>query len=249
MILVIVIILLIIVFAVLGSASNHSQKKKDILNESHNDFIERISRPKNSIGKPVLNIPSENNKIEYLEFLLNAKQDVIDYLHATGYEINDYILRRAFVYRWRHQSLDWDYYREMLDKRENPPIRKKKTKEEVFAELLSNAFPDGYRSSEIIEGYALIDIFEITGIHVEGRYGRIRRIKENAELSLERESKNPYDKNAVKIINDWDHIGYVARNKTALVRRVIRFDHKVLLYDCYNDDGFKMAFFALYLKK
>lgn len=125
----------------------------------------------------------------------------------------------------------------------------RRSKDEIRQDLISNALEEGFRSSLIVENYALIKIIEITGIHVEGRYGRIRRLKENSKLELEKEPDNPFDKRAVRITNKDNILGYVPKTELSLVRRIMQYEYAAHLYDAYNDDGFKRAHFAIYLKK
>ena len=51
---------------------------------------------------------------------------------------------------------------------------------------------------------------KIVGVSFENRQDKIKELKENEELILEREPANQYDKNAIKILNsEREHLGYV----------------------------------------
>jgi len=63
---------------------------------------------------------------------------------------------------------------------------------------------------------------------------------ENDQISLEKEDDNPVDKNAIKIIVDKQHVAYVGREYTRMIRDIDQFEDKPIRWVCNFPQSAKM---------
>ncbi|WP_026755021.1 HIRAN domain-containing protein [Sediminibacter sp. Hel_I_10] len=70
---------------------------------------------------------------------------------------------------------------------------------------------------------------ELTGVHVhENKYYIINYVGERNPLTFEHEPNNEYDPNAIKVLAESAHIGYVASCDTDYVSKIIKKKHFAL---------------------
>lgn len=232
----IILIIVIAIAIIMGFVVNSKKEEKIIIKESKKKII------------PDPNLVSSD---KFFDFLESADQNVIDDLYGKSFfnEINDHILKKAFIYRWRNSNFSRDYYQEMIDRRNNPIKKKPRTSEEIYLDMLNDPREDGYFNTPVYEEYVLYNLFEITGVHIGNRYEIIKDSLLENEILLEKEDDNNFDKKAVKILIGKKKVGYVSSTKTTIVRRIMSHPYKAVLHNYDDSDGYKSAYFALYMKK
>lgn len=57
----------------------------------------------------------------------------------------------------------------------------------------------------------LISAVQVVGVTFLGRQKYLEDITEDDDVELEKETDNPYDKNAIKVLVNGNHVGYLSR--------------------------------------
>lgn len=226
-----------------------------IIFHSNNQANTELNGVENIVTSQKIIFPDVSNPFDLLIFIRDADQKKIDSLHQVNFseKIPHTIVKRAFVSRWRLEKIDYDYWLELLDEYEfnkkNGIKRKVRTKEELYLELVKNSKADGFKDTQVLSDFYLMDVLEIKGIHIGNRFSKIEKLERETELDLVKENSNQYDKYAVQIFHKNTLLGYVDRQSTKYVRRIMNNGYKCLLYDFYDDEGFKVAYYVIYLAK
>lgn len=191
----IVIILIIIMFILLINKNSQSE----IIKNKEVDI-----KTKETIN------PNLSSPYDYLNYLIYAEQKEIDNLKEKNFEdeIKDYILKRAFIYRWRYEKLDYNYYKEMLDKRE--------AKGKYNINKISTSEKKARRKN------VLKKTFEVKGAFVAKRRDYILdNVQEGDVIIFKEEPNNKYDVGAIKILHNKNKIGYVAIEEQVYINQLL----------------------------
>ena len=213
------IFIILVVILVFSLSPNKKQEINNFENES----------------KTLRNVnPNVNSPYDYLNYLKNAEQKEIDSLKDKNYEeeIKDYILKRAFIHRWRFEKLDYDYYKEMLEKRDE------KGKYDINKITNTEKKP---RKKNILK-----KTFEVKGAFVSSRkIYIIENVLEGDKIIFREEPSNKIDDGAIKILHNKNKIGYVAVEDQIYINQLLIQNysakiHKINIKGKYIDVFYKI---------
>lgn len=111
-----------------------------------------------------------------------------------------------------------------------------------------NSYNNEYKIETVdLTGYKYQEDFEVTGIHFNKEY-IIQFLGKNNKLQLLKEPDNPVNSEAIKVMHNDFHIGYVCDYDIDEVNKYLNSDYLVLVNEKYFEGTYITLYMRIYSK-